>query len=183
MPEPIGNHRMFFTLIPSAVAGWSIGRRRMFSGKGTVNCWLGEASKPSRKYLLQSLFQNVFCFNKRGRASARLLRKEKLTCPTDGRSRPEAGQLSRKEVPYRRHTGWRQVTMFRRTTAGRSPPMATKKKREAIGDRPATRLGTAEKPATLEGQSVAGYRRDRRASDGLALVPRDRRARNPACRG
>lgn len=28
------------------------------------------------------------------------------------------------------------------------------------------RLGTAEKSATPEGQSVGGYRRDRRASDG-----------------
>ena len=37
-----------------------------------------------------------------------------------------------------------------------------KGEREAIGDRPSTRLGTAEKPATLHGQSVAGYRRDRR---------------------
>ena len=37
-----------------------------------------------------------------------------------------------------------------------------KGERGAIGDRPSTRLGTAEKPATLHGQSVAGYRRDRR---------------------
>ena len=37
-----------------------------------------------------------------------------------------------------------------------------KGEREAIGDRPSTRLGTAVKPATLHGQSVAGYRRDRR---------------------
>ena len=37
-----------------------------------------------------------------------------------------------------------------------------KVEREAIRDRPSTRLGTAEKPATLHGQSVAGYRRDRR---------------------
>ena len=34
--------------------------------------------------------------------------------------------------------------------------------REAIRDRPSTRLGTAIKPATLHGQSVADYRRDRR---------------------
>ena len=58
-----------------------------------------------------------------------------------------------------------------------------KGEREAIGDRPATRLGTAEKPATLQGQSVAGYRRDRRAFDGWHSSPRDRRTRNPACRG
>ena len=32
----------------------------------------------------------------------------------------------------------------------------------AIRDRPSTRLGTAVKPATLHGASVAGYRRDRR---------------------
>ena len=38
----------------------------------------------------------------------------------------------------------------------------TKGYREAIRDRPSTRPGTAEKPATLHGQSVAGYRRDRR---------------------
>ena len=37
-----------------------------------------------------------------------------------------------------------------------------KGEREAIRDRPSTRLGTAVKPATLHGQSVAGNRRDRR---------------------
>ena len=37
-----------------------------------------------------------------------------------------------------------------------------KGERRAIRDRPSTQLGTAVKPATLHGQSVAGYRRDRR---------------------
>ena len=41
-----------------------------------------------------------------------------------------------------------------------------KGEREAIRDRPSTRLGKAKKPATLHGQSVAGYCRDRRAFDG-----------------
>ncbi len=48
--------------------------------------------------------------------------------------------------------------------------------REAIGDRPTMRLRIAETPATLYGQSVVGYRRDRWASDVLVLVPRNRRS-------
>ena len=52
--------------------------------------------------------------------------------------------------------------------------------REAIGDRPSTRLGTAENSATLQGQSVAGYRRDRRAVDGWhSFLVTDARATPP----
>lgn len=40
--------------------------------------------------------------------------------------------------------------------------------REAIRDRPATRLGTAKNTRLGEGQSVAGYRRDRAGFDTLA---------------
>lgn len=45
----------------------------------------------------------------------------------------------------------------RRAIAERSPPEATRNEHEAIGDRPATRLGTAENPRHDEGQSVSAY--------------------------
>ena len=59
------------------------------------------------------------------------------------------------------HDAWRQKKSATRPPSDRRD-RRPKGEREAIGDRPATRLGTAEKPATLHGQSVAGYRRDRR---------------------
>jgi len=51
-----------------------------------------------------------------------------------------------------------------------------KGEREAIGDRPAMRLGKAENPATLHGQSVAGYRRDRRVISTAGTFVTDARA-------
>ena len=60
----------------------------------------------------------------------------------------------------------RGEAVVRKGSAARPPTdrrhRRPKGEREAIRDRPSIRLGTAEKPATLHGQSVAGYRRDRR---------------------
>jgi len=63
----------------------------------------------------------------------------------------------------------------RRTIAERGGPEATTRAQSATPDSALE----SQKSATRRGASVAGLRRDRRASDTLALVPRNRRGSCP----
>ena len=74
---------------------------------------------------------------------------------SDGAARRDE-QLRRKGHAALANAGRNVGNWIRRPIAERSPPMAVGSRGQAIGDRPTTRLGTAENPPHCEGRIVAG---------------------------